>query len=272
MAFNTRLPRPPYGSTDWGARQFYRLLEDEERIATERGRRHAGKARIPDLPPERQITLAGYSLPQPGSPGRPIPPRYLEFFGHVPETTPANTNVPPNSLGRTVAEPSSSVSGEIPRPTFMNGSLWAEQDWEDQERALRHYYALLAREMRLEERARNRERALELLKARKASEVVLQGEHPSAESVGDAWLSEIGAWIPFISRDIPEDDEDDYCYHRYEAEKRRCQRWPWKWHHGCIQRASDRFRLCVRNGGQPDPDEPFEWNESDMEVWYNPNR
>lgn len=29
---------PPRGSTDWGARQFYRLLDDEERIAAERER------------------------------------------------------------------------------------------------------------------------------------------------------------------------------------------------------------------------------------------
>jgi hypothetical protein len=31
-------PLPPRGSTDWGARQFYRLLDDEERIAAERER------------------------------------------------------------------------------------------------------------------------------------------------------------------------------------------------------------------------------------------
>lgn len=38
---------PPRGSTDWGARQFYRLLDDEERIAAERERLLAMGRRAP---------------------------------------------------------------------------------------------------------------------------------------------------------------------------------------------------------------------------------
>lgn len=41
MTFGATPPRPPRGSTDWGARQFYRLLDEEERIAAERERLRA---------------------------------------------------------------------------------------------------------------------------------------------------------------------------------------------------------------------------------------
>jgi len=88
-----------------------------------------------------------------------------------------------------------------------------------------------------------------------------------------SWLGGLGAVLglaPFLSGDTPE--EDDYCYRRWQEELARCSRWPKKWVHGCHERANDRYGLCVSNGGTPRPDEPAEWGEKDMEVWYNPDR
>jgi hypothetical protein len=95
-----------------------------------------------------------------------------------------------------------------------------------------------------------------------------EGRQSEADDGGAA----IRPWIPFISRDIPEDD--DYCLRRWEAEQRRCLRWPQKngTRRKCLRRASYRHDLCFRNGGKPDPNEPDEWSESDMEDWYNPDR
>jgi hypothetical protein len=124
--------------------------------------------------------------------------------------------------------------------------------------------------MRIEEQARNRERALELLKVRKASDSALQRGNESLGPLGHL-LAAISDWIPFSSRDIPEDD--DYCFRRWEAEQKRCLRWPrGEPRGGCLRRAAIRHDLCFRNGGRPDPDEPDEWSEADMERWYNPNR
>jgi len=282
MVYGSGWAQPPRGSTEWGARQFSRLLDEEERIAAERQRLLAMGWRPPELsfgdeaplPHERQFILAGVNpAPTPGGQGRPPIPNYLLPFLQAPERTPANTNVPPGSaLSRRTSEQPPSARGETSRPAFMNGSFAAEQqENRDRERAVRHFYALAAREMRLEEQARNRERALELLKARKASEAILQGGHPSAESAGESWLSEIGAWIPFISRDIPEDD--DYCMRRWDRERARCFRWEEDWaRRACMERARNRYVLCFDNGGMPDPDEPDEWSEADMERWYNPDR
>lgn len=153
----------------------------------------------------------------------------------------------------------------------MNGTFEAEQagDW-GRERAMRQFYASMAREMRLEERARNRERALELLKTRMASESALPDGNESLHPL-KRLIAEISEWIPFSSRDIPEDD--DPCLRRWEAEHDRCVRWPQGEPRGqCRRRAAIRYDLCLRNGGRPDADEPDEWSEADMKGWYSPDR
>lgn len=93
--------------------------------------------------------------------------------------------------------------------------------------------------------------------------------------VGQApsWLGALAPLLglaPLLRGDTPE--EDDYCYRRWQEELSRCSRWPEKWLHGCRGRANARHNMCVRNGGRPDPGEPAEWGEEDMEVWYNPDR
>lgn len=47
MLYRPDPPRPPRGSTEWGARQFYRLLDEEERVAAERNRLLAEGWRLP---------------------------------------------------------------------------------------------------------------------------------------------------------------------------------------------------------------------------------
>ena len=37
--------------------------------------------------------------------------------------------------------------------------------------------------------------------------------------------------------------------------------------HGCKERASDRRRMCIANGGKPNPAEPREWSDGDEETW-----
>lgn len=68
------------------------------------------------------------------------------------------------------------------------------------------------------------------------------------------------------------DDEDDFCFERWEVEKSRCQQRPNEWIGGCIKRANNRFVLCRDNGGRPHPDEPPEWSKADEEVSSNTNR
>ena len=68
------------------------------------------------------------------------------------------------------------------------------------------------------------------------------------------------------------DDEDDACYRRWETEDARCGRRAPMWQDGCRKRAEYRRRLCIRNGGIPDPEEPPEWSKADEEIWKNPHR
>lgn len=280
MVYRLARQMPQHGSTDWGAAQIYHLLDEEERVAAERRRLLSMGWRPPALaedagaPPagaDQHFILAANPSPSPGGSGRLNVPPYLLPYIQTPEHTPANTNIPPAStLNRTPTQ-ASPAKGEIPRPAVMNGSFEAQQAGDqDRERAIRHFYTLVAREMRIEEQARNRERALELLKARKAGDSAPQG---GKQALDPLWslLAEIGDWIPFSGRDIPEDD--DYCLRRWEAEQDRCLRWPLGGPRGkCLERAAIRHDLCFRNGGRPDPDEPDEWSEADMERWYNPHR
>lgn len=61
-------------------------------------------------------------------------------------------------------------------------------------------------------------------------------------------------------------DEDSFCQQWLDDEFDRCLTLDQKWWHDCIERAQHRFRLCIRNGGEPHPDEPGEWDEGDMEI------
>jgi hypothetical protein len=61
----------------------------------------------------------------------------------------------------------------------------------------------------------------------------------------------------------PDDDDDDFCYNRWEQEDSRC--WQWKGLgmrvvKACQARAAHRRNLCNGNGGRPDPGEPPEYN------------
>jgi hypothetical protein len=61
-------------------------------------------------------------------------------------------------------------------------------------------------------------------------------------------------------------DEED-CYTRWEREDARCEQFrPWgdRPFRACKDRASNRRNLCVRNGGQPDPAEPPEYDWRDI--------
>jgi RHS repeat-associated protein len=67
------------------------------------------------------------------------------------------------------------------------------------------------------------------------------------------------------------DDED--CHDRYEREVQNCYKRKWQMAHppgymnGCKERASDRLRMCIANGGKPNPAEPREWSDGDEETW-----
>jgi hypothetical protein len=76
---------------------------------------------------------------------------------------------------------------------------------------------------------------------------------------------------------ILKNSKNDACYDRYEEEIRRCEQSRWQvahpdYTHGCKERARDRYNLCIRNGGTPNPDEPPEWTpgpDKDEETWRN---
>ena len=63
-------------------------------------------------------------------------------------------------------------------------------------------------------------------------------------------------------------DDGDFCYRREKAERARCNKWEtykdWGAVSGCLQRASIRRDMCIRNGGKPHPDEPPEWSVDDI--------
>jgi RHS repeat-associated protein len=74
------------------------------------------------------------------------------------------------------------------------------------------------------------------------------------------------AYCP-IARETP-DEDDNFCQSRWGAESARCSKWSSKgtWVvAACRERARYRFLLCFRNGGKPNPEEPPEWSEADLQ-------
>jgi hypothetical protein len=81
------------------------------------------------------------------------------------------------------------------------------------------------------------------------------------------------------SRNNNDNDDDDECLKRKEKEIDRCyeRKKEEEYAHpdflgGCKDRATDRWRLCIKNGGRPDPNEPNEWSLADDEIWLNIGR
>ncbi|HEY7609669.1 MAG TPA: RHS repeat-associated core domain-containing protein [Alphaproteobacteria bacterium] len=65
----------------------------------------------------------------------------------------------------------------------------------------------------------------------------------------------------------PVDDDDEFCRARWGNERQRCRKWSkygYRWVAACESRADNRYRLCLRNNGRPDPEEPPEWSEADL--------
>jgi RHS repeat-associated protein len=57
-------------------------------------------------------------------------------------------------------------------------------------------------------------------------------------------------------------EEKDACLDRWEKEDKDCDKWTGfghRWVRACKDRAAHRLRLCYRNGGTPDPNEPEVW-------------
>jgi hypothetical protein len=74
--------------------------------------------------------------------------------------------------------------------------------------------------------------------------------------------------------------KNDYCHERFEDEEKECLVHKGDsvhpdYYHGCIERAEERRRKCIANGGRPHPDEPPNWrpgtdrNPGDEETWRN---
>ena len=58
------------------------------------------------------------------------------------------------------------------------------------------------------------------------------------------------------------DDPPNPCAKRWDKEYKTCDKWTGfgqRWVRACQDRANIRLRLCNRNGGTFDPDEPDEW-------------
>ena len=74
--------------------------------------------------------------------------------------------------------------------------------------------------------------------------------------------------------------KNDKCYQRHEEEAERCRKAAWQVAHpdytqACLDRAADRRGLCIKNGGEPDPNEPPEWTpgpDHDEETWRKLSR
>jgi RHS repeat-associated protein len=59
----------------------------------------------------------------------------------------------------------------------------------------------------------------------------------------------------------------DNCRDRWDEEHSRCQKfrpWGYRYQLACEARANDRYKLCQRNGGRPDPNEPPEYDWRDI--------
>ena len=62
-------------------------------------------------------------------------------------------------------------------------------------------------------------------------------------------------------------DAENKCLDRWEKEHARCtifRPWGYRYQLACEARANDRLKLCYRNGGNPDPNEPEEYDWKDI--------
>ena len=62
-------------------------------------------------------------------------------------------------------------------------------------------------------------------------------------------------------------DAENECLERWEREHARCtmfRPYGYRYQQACEQRANDRHKLCYRNGGKPDPNEPPEYGWQDI--------
>jgi hypothetical protein len=68
-------------------------------------------------------------------------------------------------------------------------------------------------------------------------------------------------------------DGKDECYTRRGEEEAECRaRVPdmaANYLPGCMERARDRFIVCLRNGYPGGPGEPPKWGDADEETWRN---
>lgn len=88
-----------------------------------------------------------------------------------------------------------------------------------------------------------------------------------------AWISRLAPLFGLAPLMRGDAEKDDFCDRRFEAEANRCARWSQEWQRsGCRNRAMERYASCLKNSGQPDPNEVDEWSERDNEVWHNPER
>jgi hypothetical protein len=94
------------------------------------------------------------------------------------------------------------------------------------------------------------------------------GRYVESDPLGlEDWLHRVGN---AISR--PCKAATDECFNRYGQETERCEVWRGRgplgdrdrWYRACKARAADPYRLCVRNNGQPNPEEPDEWSRKDV--------
>lgn len=282
MLYGPDSPRPPRGSTAWGAAQFYRLLDEEERAAARERPLANGERSTPWL-----AAMASLGLSTRAGGGRfpasapPQDPSVVTVFD--PGTTQPDFDLLiSRSAGRVSAVVAAYIQIAITLTYLLTRTATTRDEWEALQRkreaaefAYRRLTHMMAARFSREELERIREdsgvdfdlvdRALRAPAAAAAAE-----ESRPAQESEQGWAAD-PAWISLFARDIPEDD--DYCQRRWGEELSRCGRWKPHWaRRGCAQRAGDRFGLCRRNGGAPDPREPDEWSEKDMERWYNPYR
>ena len=260
---------PPRGSTDWGVRQFLRMLDEEERIAAERDRlstagwqtslsvapiqalaggsafagndsgyvdthrqkanesalddglSHLGRGgdgrhdwvaggRFSTPLPQQGNVFPVYARPKLNEYGRPIAIA-PGIFSKLPERTHPNSepaaglapapSSPHNAVSGSVTSGSSRLSQEIPRPRFMIAPTIADGGEDEfapvpglgEIRAAQQYHRAVAREMRLDEQARRRELAIELLEDGATSDSILT----------DAWASIASLFEDGIPTDQP---------------------------------------------------------------------
>lgn len=336
MVYRSVRPEPPRGSTEWGARQFYRLLDDEERIAAERKRLLAmgWRPRAAMSPPSSQRSIEdpavgderdayadlierdqafrlaldgdarrriGATHLGPTSKESPLPAQALPTQvggGRLSITIPARSpNIVPvfdpapiaptfdplvsRSPGRISSIVAAYIQAALALTALLTRTATTREEWEALQRkreaaefAYRRLTHIMAAQFSKDEFERIKaDSGVDFDVVDRASPAQTTASTPEeGHQTGDDWIAAIRPWIPSVARDMPEDEDEDYCFRRWQAERRRCGRWPLKWYNGCLERANNRHRLCVGNGGVPHPKEPDEWSEKDMETWYNPDR